>query len=99
MVITMSDEQIHEFEKHLDTLKWVVAVGWALLAGAFGIGIWVATLEIRCSAFSDKIMEHEVNIKNHGSELNGMAVRQAVNSNDLAYIKATVDRIEKTVKP
>lgn len=93
----MSDEQIHDFEKHLASLKWVVAVGWTLLAGAFGLGIWVATLEIRCAAFSNKILEHEVSIKNHGTELNGVAVRQAVSSNDLQYIKATVDRIEKKV--
>jgi len=95
----MSDEQIHDFEKHLDSLKWVVAVGWALLAGAFALGIWVASLEIRQSGFSSQLMEHEISIKNHGTELNGVAVRQAVNSNDLQYIKATVDRIEKKIVP
>lgn len=95
----MSDEQIHNFEKHLESLKWVAAVGWGLLAGAFGIGIWVATLEIRTSAFSARLVDHEVSIKNHATELNGVAVRQAVNSNDLQYIKATVDRIEKKVQP
>jgi len=91
----MSEEQIEEFEKHLDSLKWVVAVGWALLAGAFALGIWVATLEIRTAGFHAKLMDHDISIKNHGTELNGVAVKQAVNSNDLAYIKATVDRIEK----
>lgn len=95
----MSNEQIQDFEKHLDSLKWVVAVGWALLAGAFALGIWMSSLEIRQAGFSKTLMEHELNIKNHGTELNGVAVRQAVNSNDLQYIKATVDRIEKKIVP
>lgn len=91
----MSDEQLHDFEKHLDSLKWVVATGWALIAGAFALGIWVATLEIRTSSVSARLTDHDLSIKSHAAELNTVAVRQAVNTNDLAYIKATVDRIEK----
>lgn len=95
----MSEEQIHDFEKHLDSLKWVVAVGWALLAGAFALGIWVATLEIRTTGLAAKLLEHDVNLKQHATELSAVAVRQAVAANDLAYIKASVDRIETKVGP
>lgn len=95
----MSDHDIEELEKYLGTLKWVVGLGWALLAGAFALGVWVASLEIRQSAFTDKIFDHEVALKNQSGEINSLHIKQAVNGNDLAYIKAAVERIEKKVTP
>ena len=91
----MSEEQHDDLEKYIGTLKWVVSLGWALLAGAFGLGLWVATLEIRQTSFTNKIFDTEVQIKNHSSELNAINVKQAVNASDLTYIRNTIDRIEK----
>lgn len=93
----MSDQEEHTVQKYIGTLKWVVTLGWALIAGAFAIGIWVANQEIRISSFHDKIIDHEVSIKNHGTELNMIHVKQAVNQSDLLYIRSAIDRIEKKI--
>jgi hypothetical protein len=91
----MSEDQHNDLEKYIGTLKWVVGLGWALLAGAFGLGLWVATLEIRQASFTNKIFDTEVQIKSHASEINAIHVKQAVNASDLTYIRNTIDRIEK----
>jgi len=57
----------------------------------------VTTLEIRQSNFISKMMEHEMSLKNHGTELNLIHVKQAVNASDLAYIRSAIDRIEKKI--
>lgn len=95
----MSEQDHQDIEKYIGTLKWVVGLGWALIAGAFGLGIWVATLEIRQTTFSDRIIDHDTSLKNHGTELNLIHVKQAVNASDLAYIRSAIDRIEKKVSP
>ena len=43
----MSEELIEKFEAKLRTLDKVVQLGIALIAGAFALGLWVATLEFR----------------------------------------------------
>ena len=44
--LIMSEEQHDDFESRLKTLDIVVKLGWALLAGAFALGVWVATIQI-----------------------------------------------------
>lgn len=91
----MSEEKFAEIESRLDVLKWIVGLGWALIASAFALGVWVATLEIRQSSFSARLTDSEISIKNHGTEINSLHVKEAVHGSDLAYIKAAVERIEK----
>ena len=97
----MSDEQIgllDHIEKKLGVLKWIAALGWGLLIGAFMLGIWVATLEIRQSTYGERLIDHESGIKALGGEAHKTAVNQAEFAKDLAYIKASVERIETRVK-
>lgn len=51
----MSEERLAELEKQLTMLGKIVAVGWALLVAAFGIGVWVTTLEFRTRANGDTV--------------------------------------------
>lgn len=95
----MSEQDHQDIEKYINTLKWVVGLGWALLVGAFGLGIWVATLELRQASASERLLDHDASLKNHGTELNMIHVKQAVNASDLAYIRSAIDRIEKKVSP
>lgn len=95
----MSEQETNDFKKYTQELKLVVGLGWALIAGAFGLGIWVATLELRQSSVADRVLDHDTSLKNHGTELNMIHVKQAVNASDLAYIRSAIDRIEKKVSP
>jgi hypothetical protein len=73
----MSDENYADLESKLKVLDLVVKLGWGLIAGAFAIGVWVATLEIRQSGFSGFLHEHDLSIRNHGTELNRVSIWQA----------------------
>jgi hypothetical protein len=91
----MSDEQEHDIAKFIGTLKWVVTLGWALLAGAFSLGIWATSLQLGQAELRAKLVEQGLDVKAHHSEINSINLKQAVNQSDLAYIRTTVDRIEK----
>ena len=45
--IIMSEQTAEQFVEELKRLDLVVKLGIALLVGAFGLGVWVATLEFR----------------------------------------------------
>lgn len=48
-----------EFEKDLERkltqLGYVVKLGYALIVGAFALGVWVATIELRTQSHSEKL--------------------------------------------
>ena len=55
----MSDELAEDFEKRLKTLDIIIKLGFALLAGAFGLGVWVATLEWRQGVLMQDVDSHD----------------------------------------
>lgn len=91
----MSDDKIAELEEKLGLLKWVVGLGWALLVGAFGLGVWVAKLEIEKQASDRRLLDHETSIKAIGLDLNAVHISEARVGSDIVYIKSALDRIEK----
>ena len=68
---TTTEEFEQLLSKKLTQLSYVVAVGWALLAGAFALGVWVSTLEVRSS-------RHEQAIGDHGARLSELNVFKEV---------------------
>jgi len=88
---------LEHIEKRLGVLKWIAALGWGLLIGAFMLGIWTATLEIRQSTYGERLIDHEAGIKTLSGEAHKTAVNQAEFARDLAYIKASVERIENRI--
>lgn len=52
----MSEEQEVDWNQKLNALEHVVKMGWVLITGAFGIGVWVTTIQINQNAH-DKQME------------------------------------------
>lgn len=91
----MSDEKMAEFERQLGMLKWIAGLGWALLVGAFGLGVWVATIQLAQTSQHAILLEHTSSIKQHSIEINMLHVQEARVGTDLAYIKETLSRIEK----
>ena len=88
---------LDHIEKRLGVLKWIAALGWGLLIGAFMLGIWVATLEIRQTTYGERLIDHEAGLKALSGESHKAAVNQAEFAKDLAYIKASVERIENRI--
>lgn len=62
MTHLMSDDMMERFEGRLKTLDIVVKLGCGLLAGAFALGVWAATLEWRAQKVEDVIHHHSSDI-------------------------------------
>ena len=53
----MNPTQLEELEERLRDLNLVVKVGQGLLLGAFGLGVWVTTIQIRINSHEQKVEE------------------------------------------
>jgi len=91
----MSEERISELEQKLNVLDRLVRIGWAFLCGAFALGVWAATLEIRMQTSDDTMVRHEAEIKTARSDMHRIEVGETQMKTDIAYIKVALDRIEK----
>lgn len=92
MILTMSDDQQDEFENHLKTLDIVVKLGWALLAGAFALGVWVATIQIA-------VNDNTAAKSSDGIRIRDLELREATNAEKLKNILTTVERIDRKIAP
>lgn len=88
----MSDDQQDEFENHLKTLDIVVKLGWALLAGAFALGVWVATIQIA-------VNDNTAAKSSDGIRIRDLELREATNAEKLKNILTTVERIDRKIAP
>lgn len=88
MILTMSDEQRTDFEDRLKTLDIVVKVGWALLSGAFALGIWVATIQIAVNENTSAKTSDQIRIRD-------LELKESANNEKLANILKIVDRIDQ----
>lgn len=63
---TMSRDQEINWEKQIKRLGWVVKLGWALIAGAFGIGVLVTKLQIKQFEFEKENadLRHSMSLMN-----------------------------------
>lgn len=92
MILTMSDQQRTDFEDRLKTLDIVVKVGWALLSGAFALGIWVATIQIAVNENTNAKANDQIRIRD-------LELRESANNEKLANILKIVDRIDRKLNP
>lgn len=70
----MSEDRFAAIESQLGILKNLVAIGWALLVGAFCLGAWTTLLEIRVQGAStniEKLTNTTETIKTWHHESNG----------------------------
>lgn len=90
--MSMSDEQSDDFESRLKTLDIVVKLGWALLAGAFALGVWVATIQIAVNENTNSTNATQPRIRE-------LELKESANNEKLANILKIVDRIDRKLNP
>jgi hypothetical protein len=90
--IVMSEEQEEDLKGKLQSLDLIVKLGWALIAGAFGLGVWVATIEQRVSYLTGA--EAVQQQKTHRLEINESATAEKIN-NALKIL----ERIDRKLNP
>ncbi len=84
----MSDEQASDFASRLKTLDWVVRIGVGILVGAFGIGVWVSTIQIAVNK-NTELQESDQ------ARLRSLELSNATESEKLRNILTIVDRIDR----
>lgn len=84
----MSAEQTDDFSSRLKTLDIVVKLGWAVLAGAFAMGVWVATIQIAVSEATHTTAAVQPRIRD-------LELRESANNEKLANILKILDRIDQ----
>lgn len=77
MSLTMSEEQSYPFAEEIQALKTLSRLGKALLVGAFFLGGWVATIQIGQLNLGKDVLDAQISVKNHGTELNRIGIWQA----------------------
>ncbi len=90
--LTMSEQQADDFESRLKTLDIVVKLGWWLLAGAFGLGVWVATIQISVNANTYNNQREEARIRD-------LELKESVSSERLATALRILERIDRKLNP
>ena len=84
----MSTETEEDFIKRLKTLDVIVKLGWGLIAGAFLIGVWVATIQIRMIDQAEQLAASEIRLRK-------LELNDAANDERLKNILTIVDRIDR----
>jgi len=92
MNITMSQDQEEDLQSKLKTLDLIVKLGWALIFGAFAIGVWVATIENRVTILTDS--RASVETRTQRLEINESATTERINN----AIKI-LERIDRKLNP
>ena len=92
----MSQADMYELEERIEgrlkSLDIVIKLGWSLIAGAFAIGVWVATIQIAVNNHSVAIEEAN---KARQSELASIRALEIKDSGDTQLLRHIVEKLEK----
>lgn len=101
----MSADESSSLDQLRKTINWLVGGVVGLLAGAAGVGGWVATQESRLTSLADADRasitdrsELRGELRAHASVLNSAQKDSAVQSRDLQYIREAVTEIKDSMK-
>ncbi len=90
---TIEHQDLEErIEGRLKSLDIVIKLGWSLIAGAFAIGIWVATIQIAVNNHDIAITEAE---KARQGELASIKALEIKDSGDTQILKSIVEKLER----
>jgi hypothetical protein len=84
----MSSQQTSDLSNRLKSLDIVVKLGWALLAGAFAMGVWVAAIQIAVNENTRTTAAVQPRIRE-------LELRESANNEKLANILKILDRIDQ----
>ena len=85
---TMSSQQTSDLSNRLKSLDIVVKLGWALLVGAFAMGVWVATIQIAVNEATHSAAAVQPRIRE-------LELKESANNEKLANILKILDRIDQ----
>ena len=85
---TMSSQQTTDLSNRLKSLDIVVKLGWALLAGAFAMGVWVAAIQIAVNENTHTTAAVQPRIRE-------LELKESANNEKLANILKILDRIDQ----
>ena len=85
---TMSSQQTSDLSNRLKSLDIVVKLGWALLVGAFAMGVWVATIQMAVNEATHSAAAVQPRIRE-------LELKESANNEKLANILKILDRIDQ----
>lgn len=101
----MSQDESSSLDQLRKTINWLIGGVVSLIAGAAGVGGWVATQESRITNLINTDRESTADISElrgelraHASVLNSVQKDSAVQNRDLQYIREAVTEIKESMK-
>lgn len=99
----MTDHQITELEERLEgrlrSLDIVIKLGWSLIAGAFAIGIWVATIQIAVNNHDIALKEAARARADDIAAIKALEIKDSGDTQLLRHIVEKLERIERKLNP
>lgn len=99
----MTHEDIAELETRIEsrlkTLDIVVKLGWSLIAGAFAIGVWVATIQINVNNHATAIAQQAHETSEEKASIRALEIKDSADTQMLKHIIEKLDRIETKLNP
>jgi hypothetical protein len=89
-------------EGRLKSLDIVIKLGWSLIAGAFGIGVWVATIQIAVNNHEVAIEEYHKSHLDEAASIHALEIKDSADTQLLRQIVGQLDKIEnklENIKP
>ena len=92
---TTEHEQLEErIESRLKSLDIVIKLGWSLIAGAFAIGVWVATIQIAVNNHQIAIEEAKRARADEMAAVKALELKDSADTQLLRYIVEKLEKIE-----
>jgi hypothetical protein len=92
----MTQNEAYELEERIEgrlkSLDIVIKLGWSLIAGAFAIGVWVATIQIAVNNHTIAIEEAN---RARQSEIASIRALEIKDSGDTQLLRHIVEKLEK----
>ena len=95
----MNPTQLEELEERLRDLNLVVKVGQSLLLGAFGLGVWVTTIQIRINSHEQKVEEVSKLTTADVAAIRALELKDSADTQLLRSIVEKLDKIDRKLNP
>ena len=95
----MNPTQLEELEARLRDLNLVVKVGQGLLFGAFGLGVWVTTIQIKINSHDQKVDETSKLRTADVAAIRALELKDSADTQLLRSIVEKLDKIDRKLNP